>query len=121
MIEEPVPGTPSSETVPAATGTAVPAGASAGTRAGPAASAAGDGYAGAAAWKWRAALALVALVTAASYAWAISADPLEGYYAAAVRSMSMSWHDFIYGAFDPAGTITLDKLPGDGWPARPRA
>jgi 4-amino-4-deoxy-L-arabinose transferase-like glycosyltransferase len=115
MIEEPVPGTPSSETVPAATGTAVPAGASAGTRAGPAAAVAGDGYAGRTAWKWRAALALVALVTAASYAWASNADPLEGYYAAAVRSMSMSWHDFMYGAFDPAGTITLDKLPGAFW------
>lgn len=40
---------------------------------------------------------------------------LEGYYAASVRSMSMSWHDFLYGALDPAGTITLDKLPGAFW------
>ena len=29
--------------------------------------------------------------------------------------MAASWHDFIYGAFDPAGTITLDKLPGAFW------
>jgi 4-amino-4-deoxy-L-arabinose transferase-like glycosyltransferase len=29
--------------------------------------------------------------------------------------MSMSWHDFIFGAFDPAGTITVDKLPGALW------
>ena len=29
--------------------------------------------------------------------------------------MSGSWHDFIFGAFDPAGTITLDKLPGAFW------
>ena len=29
--------------------------------------------------------------------------------------MSVSWHDFIFGAFDPAGTITLDKLPGAFW------
>jgi 4-amino-4-deoxy-L-arabinose transferase-like glycosyltransferase len=29
--------------------------------------------------------------------------------------MSMSWHNFVYGAFDPAGTITLDKLPGAFW------
>jgi 4-amino-4-deoxy-L-arabinose transferase-like glycosyltransferase len=132
MTEEPVPETPSSETVPAATGTAVPAGPGTaigpdrepaapaapavpvGVPAGPTA-AAGDGYTGRTAWKWRAALALVALVTAASYAWASNADPLEGYYAAAVRSMSMSWHDFMYGAFDPAGTITLDKLPGAFW------
>jgi 4-amino-4-deoxy-L-arabinose transferase-like glycosyltransferase len=67
------------------------------------------------AWPRRAALTLVAAVTAASYAWAINRDPLEGYYAAAVRSMSMSWHDFIFGAFDPAGTVTLDKLPGAFW------
>ena len=37
---------------------------------------------------------------------------LEGYYAAAVRSMSMSWHNFFFAAFDPAGTVSLDKLPG---------
>ena len=50
-----------------------------------------------------------------SYAWALGRDPLEPYYAAAVRSMSTSWHNFFFGAFDPAGTITLDKLPGAFW------
>ncbi len=40
---------------------------------------------------------------------------LEGYYAAAVRSMSMSWHDFFFAAFDPAGTVSVDKLPGAFW------
>src|ERR1700733_8430820 len=34
---------------------------------------------------------------------------------AAARSMSESWHDFIFGAFDPAGTVTVDKLPGELW------
>ena len=67
------------------------------------------------AWPRRAALLLVAALAGLSYAWALSQDPLEPYYAAAVRSMSMSWHDFIFGAFDPAGTITLDKLPGAFW------
>jgi 4-amino-4-deoxy-L-arabinose transferase-like glycosyltransferase len=37
------------------------------------------------------------------------------YYAAAVRSMAMSWHNFFYASFDPAGTVTLDKLPGAFW------
>jgi 4-amino-4-deoxy-L-arabinose transferase-like glycosyltransferase len=123
MTEQPAPGTPLSETRPAAAGTAVPAATAkddtvAGdAAAGPPAAAGdpGEGYAGRTAWKWRSALALVAVLAAASYAWAINRDPLEGYYAAAVRSMSMSWHDFIYGAFDPAGTITLDKLPGAFW------
>ena len=30
--------------------------------------------------------------------------------------MAASWHDFVFGAFDPAGTITIDKLPGALWP-----
>ena len=29
--------------------------------------------------------------------------------------MSQNWHNFFYGAFDPAGTLTLDKLPGALW------
>jgi 4-amino-4-deoxy-L-arabinose transferase-like glycosyltransferase len=99
MTEQPSPATP------------LPAASAAPAAPGPA----GGAYAGRAAWTWRAALAVVAAVAAVSYAWAISSDPLEGYYAAAVRSMSMSWHDFIFGAFDPAGTITLDKLPGAFW------
>jgi len=66
---------------------------------------------------WLRWLALVAIAALAGllYAWAIGQEPLEYYYAAADRSMSMSWHDFIFGAFDPAGTITLDKLPGAFW------
>jgi 4-amino-4-deoxy-L-arabinose transferase-like glycosyltransferase len=63
----------------------------------------------------RLALAATAAVAGLFYAWALGQDTLEYYYGAAVRSMSMSWHDFIFGAFDPAGTITLDKLPGAFW------
>jgi 4-amino-4-deoxy-L-arabinose transferase-like glycosyltransferase len=50
-----------------------------------------------------------------AYAWGSSKEGLEPYYAAAVRSMSTSWHNFSFGAFDPAGTITVDKLPGALW------
>jgi 4-amino-4-deoxy-L-arabinose transferase-like glycosyltransferase len=60
-------------------------------------------------------VAVIAALAGLSYAWQLGRDPLEIYYAAAVRSMSGSWHDFIYGAFDPAGTVTLDKLPGAFW------
>lgn len=56
----------------------------------------------------------VAALTAFSYAWH-SGTTIEAYYAAAVRSMASSWHDFIYGAFDPAGTVSVDKLPGALW------
>ena len=37
------------------------------------------------------------------------------YYSAAVRSMSMSWHNFFYTAFDPAGFISIDKPPIALW------
>ena len=40
---------------------------------------------------------------------------VESFYGAAARSMSESWHDFIFAAFDPAGTVTVDKLPGALW------
>ena len=66
-------------------------------------------------WPRRGAVLILAGLAGLSYAWALGRDPLEPYYAAAVRSMSMNWHNFIYGAFDPAGTITLDKLPGAFW------
>jgi 4-amino-4-deoxy-L-arabinose transferase-like glycosyltransferase len=66
-------------------------------------------------WLRRSALLVIAALAGLSYAWQLNQDPLEPYYAAAVRSMAGSWHDFIFGAFDPAGTITLDKLPGAFW------
>src|SRR5207237_5960513 len=37
------------------------------------------------------------------------------YYAAAVRSMSTSWSNFFFGAFDPGGFITVDKPPAFLW------
>ena len=50
-----------------------------------------------------------------SYAWGINDATLETFYGAAVRSMSQSWHNFFFGAFDPWGTVTVDKLPGAFW------
>ncbi len=37
------------------------------------------------------------------------------YYAAAVRSMAGSWHNFFYAAFDPGGFISVDKPPVFLW------
>jgi 4-amino-4-deoxy-L-arabinose transferase-like glycosyltransferase len=65
------------------------------------------------AWARPTLLALT-LIAGLGYAWNATGN-LEIYYAAAVRSMSMSWHNFFFGAFDPAGTITVDKLPGAFW------
>jgi len=66
-------------------------------------------------WLRRAALIVIAALAGLSYAWSASQDTVEFYYAAAVRSMSENWHNFIFGAFDPAGTTSLDKLPGAFW------
>src|ERR1700712_1254849 len=37
------------------------------------------------------------------------------YYAAAVRSMTTSWHAFLYGAYDSAALQTVDKPPLALW------
>jgi 4-amino-4-deoxy-L-arabinose transferase-like glycosyltransferase len=37
------------------------------------------------------------------------------YYAAAVRSMSTSWHDFLYASLDKSGVMTVDKPPLALW------
>jgi 4-amino-4-deoxy-L-arabinose transferase-like glycosyltransferase len=63
----------------------------------------------------RPALLAVAAVAAVAYGWGMAGANVESFYGAAARSMSESWHDFIFGAFDPAGTVTVDKLPGDLW------
>src|SRR5438270_3157993 len=63
----------------------------------------------------RPALLAVAGLAALLYAWGIGESQMHPYYAAAVRSMSQSWHAFLYGTVDPAGSITLDKLPAAFW------
>jgi 4-amino-4-deoxy-L-arabinose transferase-like glycosyltransferase len=60
-------------------------------------------------------LLLVAVLAGVGYAWGANSAVLEPFYGAAARSMSQSWHDFLFGAFDPLGTITVDKLPGALW------
>jgi 4-amino-4-deoxy-L-arabinose transferase-like glycosyltransferase len=61
-------------------------------------------------------LLLIAALSGWSYAWrATRPVNIEIYYAAAVRSMSMGMSNFFFGAFDPAGTVTTDKLPGALW------
>jgi 4-amino-4-deoxy-L-arabinose transferase-like glycosyltransferase len=61
-------------------------------------------------------LLMIAAVSAWSYAWrATRPVNIEIYYAAAVRSMTVGVSNFFFGAFDPAGTVTTDKLPGAFW------
>jgi len=39
----------------------------------------------------------------------------NSYYAAAVKSMSMNWHNFFFAAFDPSAFVTIDKPPLGFW------
>jgi 4-amino-4-deoxy-L-arabinose transferase-like glycosyltransferase len=41
--------------------------------------------------------------------------PPDPFYDAAVRSMTMSWHNFFFGAFEPGGSVSIDKPPIDLW------
>jgi len=41
--------------------------------------------------------------------------PPDPFYDAAVRSMELSWHNFFFGAFEPGGSVSIDKPPVDLW------
>ncbi|MGZ4200899.1 MAG: glycosyltransferase family 39 protein, partial [Thermoleophilaceae bacterium] len=61
---------------------------------------------------------LIALLVLAAVLdlWALGQNGwANDYYSAAVRSMSSSWHNFLYGAFDPSGIMTVDKPPLALW------
>ena len=48
--------------------------------------------------------------------WALNRNGYANeYYSAAVRSMSTSWHAFLYGSFDASGVMTVDKPPLALW------
>ena len=48
--------------------------------------------------------------------WALSRNGwANAYYGAAVRSMSSSWHDFLYASLDKGGVMTVDKPPLALW------
>ncbi|MGV4988048.1 ArnT family glycosyltransferase [Streptomyces sp. NRAIS4] len=61
-------------------------------------------------------LAAIAVLAAVLCLWGLGHSTYHAFYASAVRSMTDSPADFFYGSFDPAGSITLDKLPGFLWP-----
>jgi 4-amino-4-deoxy-L-arabinose transferase-like glycosyltransferase len=47
--------------------------------------------------------------------WSFAAVPANPFYDAAVRSMSLSWHNFFFGAFEPGAQVAVDKAPIDLW------
>jgi 4-amino-4-deoxy-L-arabinose transferase-like glycosyltransferase len=55
-------------------------------------------------------------VTAALNLWNLGINGWANtYYAAAVRSMSTSWHNFLFASLDPSGLMTVDKPPLALW------
>jgi 4-amino-4-deoxy-L-arabinose transferase-like glycosyltransferase len=54
----------------------------------------------------------IAAAAALLYAWNITRAGYAPFYSVAVKSMSESWKAFLFGAFDPKATITIDKLAG---------
>ncbi|HEY4428360.1 MAG TPA: glycosyltransferase family 39 protein [Solirubrobacteraceae bacterium] len=56
------------------------------------------------------------VLAAALNLWALSRNGWANtYYSAAVRSMSSSWHDFLFASFDRSGVMTVDKPPLALW------
>src|SRR3984957_16586000 len=63
-------------------------------------------------WGLVAAITLAAAVLRLAALSKVSPDP---FYDAAVRSMGMSFHNFFFGAFEPGGSVSIDKPPVDLW------
>lgn len=61
-------------------------------------------------------LLAIAGAAAVLYAWSLGDARPDMFYSNAVRSMTESWRAFFFGAADPAGSITIDKIPGALWP-----
>jgi 4-amino-4-deoxy-L-arabinose transferase-like glycosyltransferase len=63
--------------------------------------------------RWaRPALLGIAAVAGVLFAWNLSDAGYATFYSVAVKSMSVSWKAFFYGALDPGATVTIDKLAG---------
>src|SRR6478609_676670 len=60
-------------------------------------------------------LVLITALGAVLRLWAFDHVPGNPFYDAAVRSMGQSWHNFFFGAVEPAGQVAIDKTPADLW------
>jgi 4-amino-4-deoxy-L-arabinose transferase-like glycosyltransferase len=60
-------------------------------------------------------LLAITIVGALLRLWAFGKVPPNPYYDAAARSMSLSWHNFFFGAFEPGAQVSIDKAPADLW------
>ena len=61
-------------------------------------------------------LAALLALAAVLYLWSLGRNGFANeYYSAAVRSMTQSWHAFLFGSFDTGGVMTVDKPPLALW------
>jgi 4-amino-4-deoxy-L-arabinose transferase-like glycosyltransferase len=67
-------------------------------------------------WKtgWLAAIAIT-VGAAALRLVHLGSVPVDPFYDGAVRSMTLSWHNFFFGAAEPSATVSIDKPPVDLW------
>ncbi len=63
-------------------------------------------------WAIVGAITLVAAILRLTQIGKVPPDP---FYDAAVRSMTLSWHNFFFGAFEPSASVSIDKPPVDLW------
>jgi 4-amino-4-deoxy-L-arabinose transferase-like glycosyltransferase len=66
-------------------------------------------------WLTWVALALITAGAAVLRLIHIGQVPPDPFYDAAVKSMTLSWHNFFFGAFEPGGSVSIDKPPVDLW------
>jgi 4-amino-4-deoxy-L-arabinose transferase-like glycosyltransferase len=67
-------------------------------------------------WWATAGLAAVGVLALALYTWSLSRNGMgNSYYAAAVKSATVSWKAFFFGSLDPGSFITIDKPPVAIW------
>jgi 4-amino-4-deoxy-L-arabinose transferase-like glycosyltransferase len=61
------------------------------------------------------ALAAITALAAALRLIDLGSVRIDPFYDAAVRSMGVSWHNFFFGAYEPAASVSIDKPPVDLW------
>ena len=66
-------------------------------------------------WLTWVALALITAAAAVLRLIHIAQVPPDPFYDAAVKSMTLSWHNFFFGAFEPGASVSIDKPPVDLW------
>jgi len=66
-------------------------------------------------WPEIAAVVAITAVAGALRLWSLAKVPADPFYDASVASMPLSLHNFLLGAYEPGGSLAVDKPPLDLW------